>query len=479
MSGPPAAFLSYVHFDDKHEEGRITEFCKRLKGEIRVHTGLEDFTIFQDRDIRWGKQWQARIDSTLDATTFFIPILTPLFFRSKDCRGELTKFLDRELTLHRQDLILPVYYVESLALSDPTKLALDPLAQILAAREYVDWRELRLEPWTDPRLGKMLASMAVQVRDMLEESDDAGSAVQEKPARSSTAARRSGQPAAATEAGRGPTSKVEPPTHIVDPFHRGDFTTISAAIAAAKAGDRILVRPGLYEEGLVIEQPLEIVGDGPLEEIVVRASNQHVIVFRATMGRVTNLTLRQYGDEVWHGVEISQGRLELEGCDITSQNNSCVGIHNGADPRLRRNRIHGGEEGGVFIYRSAQGTMEDNEIFASGGSGVEISSGASPTLRRNRIYDGKSAGVFVHHRGQGTLEDNEIIGNAAAGVEISDGGNPTLRRNRITANGSFAIQVDADGGGTFLDNDLRGNPHGAWDIAKGCDKVIRNGNLTE
>jgi hypothetical protein len=54
MDAPPAAFMSYVNFDDTHEEGRLTEFCRRLSGEVRMQTG-EESCIFQDRkDIDWG-----------------------------------------------------------------------------------------------------------------------------------------------------------------------------------------------------------------------------------------------------------------------------------------------------------------------------------------------------------------------------------------------------------------------------------------
>jgi hypothetical protein len=35
---------------------------------------------------------------------------------------------------------------------------------------------------------------------------------------------------------------------------------------AARPGDRILVRPGLYQEGLMIDKPLEIIGEGPVQE---------------------------------------------------------------------------------------------------------------------------------------------------------------------------------------------------------------------
>jgi F-box protein 11 len=115
------------------------------------------------------------------------------------------------------------------------------------------------------------------------------------------------------------TAKTEPPTHVVDPFPgRGDFTTVGAAIMAAMPGDRILVRPGLYDEGLVVDKPLEILGDGSVSDIEIRARDANVLMFQASIGRVANLTLRQAGGEgKWFGVDITQGRLDPEGCDVS------------------------------------------------------------------------------------------------------------------------------------------------------------------
>ncbi|MDX8400010.1 MAG: right-handed parallel beta-helix repeat-containing protein [Gallionellaceae bacterium] len=108
---------------------------------------------------------------------------------------------------------------------------------------------------------------------------------------------------------------------------------------------------------------------------------------------------------------------------------------------------------------------------------VGIHGGADPRLRRNRIYDGEHGGIAVYDNGQGTLEDNDIFGNAKAGVTIFEGGNPTLRRNRITNNNYEAIWIYEDGQGVFEENDLRGNKKGAWDIAPEClDKVTRTRN---
>ena len=168
MSQNPVAFLSYVRLDDQHEKGRLTELCERLCGELRIQTG-EEFRIFQDQDdIEWGQQWQQRLDESLDAVTFLIPIITPGFFKSPSCRGELERFLDREKRLNRNDLILPVYYVTSKVLDDPVKRKTDSLAEVIAARQRSDWREFRFEPFASPLVGRMIEQMAKQIVAALE-----------------------------------------------------------------------------------------------------------------------------------------------------------------------------------------------------------------------------------------------------------------------------------------------------------------------
>jgi parallel beta-helix repeat protein len=181
------------------------------------------------------------------------------------------------------------------------------------------------------------------------------------------------------------------------------------------------------------DKPVKIIGDGERGDVVFEANGKDVILFQATMSRIVNLTIRQMGGGRWFGVYIAQGRLDLEGCDITSESLACVAIHGGADPRIRRNPICNGKEAGVVIYENGLGTLEDNEIFGNTNSGVSIFSGGDPTLRRNRIYNGRSAGVVIRENGIGTLEDNEIFGNAFAGIEVKSGGNSVLRRNEYTA----------------------------------------------
>jgi parallel beta-helix repeat protein len=165
-------------------------------------------------------------------------------------------------------------------------------------------------------------------------------------------------------------------------------------------------------------------------------------------------------------VDITQGRLDLEGCDISSESLACVAIRNGADPRLRRNKIHDSKQCGVLVQDSGLGTLEDNDITGNAYAGVEIRTGSNPTLRRNQIHDGKQTGVNVHHSGL------DITSNAYAGVTINTDGNPTLRANRINRNVYQAVYIHNGGRGLVEGNDLTGNAKGAWLIAEDCQANV-------
>jgi len=512
----PAALMSYVHSDDKYQQ--LTTLRERLSDEVATQIGIE-FPIFQDtKDIQWGQNWEQRIESALvEEITFLIPIITPRFFNSEPCRDELSRFLEVEKKLKRNDLILPIYFVDTPLLNNAESRSSDELAVVIASRQYADWRELRFEPFTNPLVGKTLAQLAVQIRDALPIMQTTKRLPVQTPA----------QPAAATTSeGQQPTerqiAKTEPPTCVVDPMHRGDFTTISAAIRTVEPGTRILVRKGLYKEGLIIDKPLEIMGEGEAKDIVIQATGINVISFQTTMGRVANLTLRQIGGGKFC-VDIVQGRLELEDCDINSTSLSGVGIRGDADPRLRRNQIHDNEQAGVKIYERGQGTLEDNDIFGNTLSGVAIGDSANTTLRRNRIHgnqagvlvhdggkgtleendvfghvlsgtvvrnakaifrrnrihDNKQTGIFINDGGQGSVEDNDIFNNSFSGVEIKATLNTILSNNRINKNSRYAIRVYESGAGTFENNDLTENIQGPWLIAEDSTTNVKRINNKE
>ena len=480
MSTDPVAFLSYVRFDDQHNGERISRLREQLEGEIRAVTGRQ-VRILQDRqDIAWGNSWKQWIEDSLGAVAFLIPVVTPSFFQSAACRDEFRQFREREEALDRDDLILPLYYIDADEINVEAVRGADAMAVEIQRRQYADWRDLRHESLTSATAGKRLEAMARQIKAALP-------GVPAPPGRRPTRNRTSsadrtpsaspGEQAETLADRSGPAARNEPPTLVVDAMGRGDHATISGAIGAAAPGTRILVRPGYYPEGLALDKPLEILGDGPREEITVAATGSNVVRFETTMGRVSGLTLHQRGGGNWFAVDVTQGRLILENCDITSESLSCVSVRNGADPIVRGNRIHDGKEGGVLVHSEGRGTYEDNDVSGNALAGFAVSEGGDPVVRGNRIRDGKSSGVYVHSEGRGTYEDNDVSGNRLSGFAVKGDGDPVVRGNRITANSYEGIWVYRGGKGTYERNHLWDNARGSWDIADDAGEVTRRDNV--
>ena len=131
-------------------------------------TGDRSFSIFQDIDgIELGQKWEKRINEAIAASTFLIPIVTPLFFTSEPCRNELERFIAHERKLGRDDLILPIYFQTALRLEKSEERKQDSLAAEIASRQLYDWRDEAELPLDDPKIRRAVRDLAASVATAL------------------------------------------------------------------------------------------------------------------------------------------------------------------------------------------------------------------------------------------------------------------------------------------------------------------------
>jgi len=142
-------FWSYTHQDNKMDGGNILQLSRLIMEEYDLLSGGEPLNLFVDRDdLAWGQQWRLRIDSSIAETTFFIPIITPRYFKRPECRRELLEFAAKASILGAQELLLPILYIETPGLSADSS---DEAVALVAKTQYVDWRRNRL---LEPRSGE-------------------------------------------------------------------------------------------------------------------------------------------------------------------------------------------------------------------------------------------------------------------------------------------------------------------------------------
>lgn len=162
--GSGAAFLSYARSDDIHSRGRVRELGERLASEASIQTG-EPFEVFIDRQIQWGESWKRRIEESLNSSAFLIPVVSPAFLKSAACREELLTFRVRERALKRDDLILPVLFVD--VAHDLDESPFSDVVEVIRSRQWADWRDLRLIPSNAGEFEREVASLATQLTSAL------------------------------------------------------------------------------------------------------------------------------------------------------------------------------------------------------------------------------------------------------------------------------------------------------------------------
>ncbi|EQM33467.1 toll/interleukin-1 receptor domain-containing protein [Rhodococcus erythropolis] len=163
------AFWSYAHADNDATNGHIRALAQQVAGAYLVNSG-EELTLFVDRDevhgLKWGDEWQEKINTTIAGTTFFIPIISPSYLRSANCRSEFLDFWTKAKGSDLGELLLPILYSD-VDLSDETD---DEICRIVRSIQFMDWRKTRLEEEGSKeyktaldRIGKRLREIAVAV----------------------------------------------------------------------------------------------------------------------------------------------------------------------------------------------------------------------------------------------------------------------------------------------------------------------------
>ena len=162
----PKIFASFSSFDDRHEQGKLSALCSRLQDEVRFQTG-RDIPFFIDRsELKAGVQWLGSTQEALQQSNVLVALLTPSFFKSRWCRSQILDFLEKEKALHHEGLIIPILYNGNLP-----RIANDELGKIMARRRLLDWRNLRFEEFTSPRLKRQIEEAANWIASAVEKSE--------------------------------------------------------------------------------------------------------------------------------------------------------------------------------------------------------------------------------------------------------------------------------------------------------------------
>lgn len=275
------------------------------------------------------------------------------------------------------------------------------------------------------------------------------------------------------------TAKTISASYVVAANGGGNFVSISEALRNVANGSRLLVREGFYSESILLDKSIEIVGDGgAVENIIVESANSSCVSMRTDRATIRGLTLNGVGKQngkSFFAVDISQGELILENCNITSDSLSCIAIH-GADsnPLIKNCLVHDGADSGFYIFDNARGRIEECDVYHNTNDNIAIAQGANPAIKKCRIFEGNGGGIVVWQNGAaGVIEDCEILAHRLANVGVSEYANPIFRRCKIFGGRDTGVFVRQNGYGTFEYCDIYRNAKAEVVLSQNKNSVFR------
>jgi parallel beta-helix repeat protein len=247
------------------------------------------------------------------------------------------------------------------------------------------------------------------------------------------------------------------------------YPKIQAAIDAAKPGDTVLVRAGVYQEKLKFKEGIILQGEGRDKTIVRYLASPTALedqssydapleVRNCKSGRVEAIGFEQTGadDRTYNdtirkidGIMIIDSSITVRNCRAQSAAYCGIGVYGaGSAPTLEENECRSSVGAGIFFF-GARGVVNQN-VCEQNHNGISVGGvGAVPVLTNNQCRANKEHGFYLFGGARCRIEQNVCETNDDSGIAVfGSGSNPDLINNRCQLNKHYGIYFGNGAGGT-------------------------------
>lgn len=240
--------------------------------------------------------------------------------------------------------------------------------------------------------------------------------------------------------------------------------SIQEAIEAAGAGDVICLARGEWNESIVIDRPLILVGRGAGRTVINTgmASLPGVKVISPGTDpievKIEGLTVS--GTGMRKGVEIGgTASVEVKDCAVSGRHYG-VQVSDSASLTITGSNVSGSTLRGVILTDSARACFRNSRIEDNGQFGLWLAGSARAVLSGSEISGNGSHGFWLRDEAKVELADCSISGNRGYGVRLMQQSEARLLHCRLSGNSNQGILAGDSAKVEITDCWLLSNWHG-------------------
>ena len=240
------------------------------------------------------------------------------------------------------------------------------------------------------------------------------------------------------------------PLPLYDVVVPDDYPTIQQAIDASKENDEIFVKNGYYEGLVVIDKPIDLVGEDQENTIIDGGGNEDVIrIIGEGRCELSSFTVKNSGVN-HNGVEIRSSNNSFSNLTITD---CYTGIYcyNGDSNFFDNNVFSEHTNYCLYLYSSKDTTIKRN-LFENNSCGIRVKGSRDTKIIENSFKDNYQGMYFCCGASNNVAYYNTFLNNAAWNANDYCKGNTWY--NQETLKGNYwddytGIDEDNDGIGDF------------------------------
>jgi parallel beta-helix repeat protein len=232
-----------------------------------------------------------------------------------------------------------------------------------------------------------------------------------------------------------------------------DYSTIQEAINAAGPGDTIQVWDGVYNENIVVNETVNLMGNSSATTIIDGNQAGNVVYVTSDWVNITGFAIRNGSA---YGINAdSSSYTRVENCNISSNNGT-----------------------GVHFYSVDKGTIKNSDISFNNDGGIILRDWSTddPLIENCNIYNNSWVGIWLDMtRNNAQIIGNNISGHTGYAIFIRNSDHVLIKDNKIWKNEN-GIYLDLSNFITLDSTDIyQNNQSGIY--MWGNNNIIKNCNI--
>ncbi|MER6104901.1 AAA family ATPase [Streptomyces sp. NPDC001832] len=203
-------------------------------------------------------------------------------------------------------------------------------------------------------------------------------------------------------------------TIVADPYQG-----ITSALVAARPGGVIRLRPGRYDESLVITKMVTLIADDPDDPPEISPHSGSAVQVVAEAVKLSGLILRG-SDEDAPVVDVPRGQAALENCRVHAHSWTAL-LSRERGSLAMRNCVIANPAGAGFVDLSPEPSVVEHCVFEDlGSSGLVLGDDSAPAIRDCAVRGARGNGLLANGRAGGTVERLTVDGTPKPGVALEE-----------------------------------------------------------